>query len=367
MKIPYYDSSRVNLSLKTQLEQAFSRVLMSGKYINGDELSKFEVDFAKYCNTSYCVGVGNGLEALKLTIRAWILLGKLKENDEVLVPANTFIATILAITENKLKPILVEPDEKTFNIDVNKIENLINPKTKLIIPVHLYGQLSDMDKIMEIAKKFNLLVLEDSAQAHGAILNGRKAGSWGDAAGFSFYPGKNLGALGDAGAVTTNDFELARMIRMLGNYGSEKKYEYTYQGFNSRLDEVQAAFLSVKLKNLKNEIKNRILVSRKYLEGISNDDISLPNVLLNGTHVFHAFVIRTKNRHELQNYLSNKGIETLIHYPISTHNQKAFSKWNQVSYPITEFLQNEILSLPIGGNMSDKEVSFIIKTINEFK
>jgi len=367
MVIPYFNPSKINVSLQSELEEAFARVLKSGQYINGSEVSKFEIQYASYCNASHCVGVGNGLDALKLTIQAWKALGKIKDNDEVIVPANTFIATILAVTANKLVPILVEPDENTYNIDPGKIIAAITNKTKLIIPVHLYGQMANMHEINKIAKQYNLLVLEDSAQAHGASFKDTKAGSSGDAAGFSFYPAKNLGALGDAGAVTTDDAELAHTIRTFGNYGSEQKYEYKYQGSNSRLDELQAALLSIKLDFLDKEIKNRIQVAKQYLEGINNDKISLPKVSLDGRHVFHAFVIRVKDRKKLQKYLSINGVETLIHYPIPIHKQEAFKAWNHKQYPVSEMIQKEILSLPIGGSMFEDEISFIVSSLNEFE
>jgi len=367
MEIPYFSPSKINLNLQSELEEAFSRVLRSGQYINGSEVTNFESQYAEYCNVAYCIGVGNGFDALKLTIRAWKALGKIKDNDEVILPANTFIATILAVTHNRLVPVLVDPDESTYNIDPTKIEAAITSKTKVIIPVHLYGQMADMYEINKIAKKYNLLVLEDSAQAHGASFKDLKAGSCGDASGFSFYPAKNLGALGDAGAVTTSDPELAHTIRTFGNYGSEQKYEYIYQGFNSRLDEVQAALLSIKLSYLDNEIQNRIQVSRKYLEGINNDKISLPKVNFDGRHVFHAFVIRVKNRKKLQKYLSLNGIETLIHYPIPIHKQQAFKELSHKKYPVSEKIQKEILSLPIGGNMNELDISYIVKTLNEFE
>ncbi len=366
MLINYYDPSITNMKLQYDLEEAFIRVLRSGQYICGKELEEFELKFASYCKVGYCVGVANGLDALTLSIRGWKELGKLKEGDEVIVPVNTYIATILAITENRLTPVLVEADEKTYNIDPIKVEAAITSKTRVILPVHLYGKMADMPAIMDIAERYNLLVLEDSAQAHGASINGRKAGSWGDASGFSFYPGKNLGALGDAGAITTNDAELAQTVRTLGNYGSEIKYKHMYQGVNSRLDEIQAAFLSIKLQYLDNEIQNRIRISKKYLEGIDNEKISLPIVSLNGNHVFHAFVIRTTERDELQKYLTHNGIETLIHYPIPSHKQAAFKGWYVEKFPISEKIHNEILSLPIGGNISDADVSQIIKTLNEF-
>jgi len=366
MFISYYDASIINLKLQYDLKEAFARVLKSGHYIRGKESDEFEFKFASYCNVERCVGVANGLDALTLSIRGWKELGRLKEGDEVIVPVNTYIATILAITENRLTPVLVEVDEKTYNIDPVQVEALITKHTQVILPVHLYGQMADMPAIIDIAERYNLLILEDSAQAHGASLNGKKAGSWGDASGFSFYPGKNLGALGDAGAVTTNDTELAQIIRALGNYGSEVRYKNTFQGVNSRLDEIQAAFLSIKLQYLDDEIQNRIRTAEKYLKGINNKKISLPEATLDGSHVFHAFVIRTAERDKLQKYLTCNGIETLIHYPISLHKQEAFKGLNMNFFPSSEKIHNEVLSLPIGGDINDISISKIIKILNEF-
>jgi dTDP-4-amino-4,6-dideoxygalactose transaminase len=366
MFINYYDPSILNLKLQSNLEDAFVRVLRSGQYIFGRELEEFELKFSLYCKARYCIGVANGLDALTLSIRGWKELGKLKEGDEVIVPVNTYIATILAITENRLVPVLVEANEKTYNIDPIKVEAAITSKTRMILPVHLYGNMADMPAIIDIAERHNLLVLEDSAQAHGASINGRKAGNWGDASGFSFYPAKNLGALGDAGAVTTNDAELARIIRILGNYGSEVKYKHVYQGINSRIDEIQAAFLSIKLQYLDDEIQNRIRTAEKYLKGVDNEKISLPEVALDGSHVFHAFVIRTAERDKLQKHLTYNGIETLIHYPIPLYKQEAFKGLNMKFFSSSEKIHNEILSLPIGGNINDVNISKIIKTLNEF-
>jgi dTDP-4-amino-4,6-dideoxygalactose transaminase len=365
VNVPFLDLRLVNNQYRKELIEASTRVIDSGWYIFGDELASFEKEFANYCGTKYCVGVGNGLDALTLTLRAWKELGKLKEGDEIIVPANTYIASILAITENNLKPVLVEPNEKTFNIDPVRIELEITNKTKAILPVHLYGQLADMEAIVDIAKRNNLLVLEDSAQAHGASINGRKSGNWGDASGFSFYPGKNLGALGDAGAVTTNDLELAQTIRAFGNYGSRIKYENMYQGVNSRLDEIQAAFLRVKLKHLDNEIQSRREVARHYLDGIKNSSINLPSWENLEQHVFHLFVIQTSRRTQVQKYLSDQGIQTLIHYPIAPHQQKAYQGLFGKSYPKTEKIHQTVLSLPISSILSNNEVERVIKVVNE--
>lgn len=315
------------------------RVLNSGWYIAGQELSKFEDEFATYCGTSHCIGVANGLDALILTIRAWKELGKLKSGDEIIVQANTYIASVLAITENGLTPVLVEPDPVTYNLSPESIKSAITSKTKAILPVHLYGQISPMDKIMEIAKTHKLLVLEDCAQSHGALLNGKKAGAWGDAAGFSFYPGKNLGALGDAGAITTNDDELADALKALRNYGSHKKYENLYQGVNSRLDELQAALLAVKLKYLDETNRRRQEIAKAYCSGIINELISLPHLPeCISEHVWHLFVIRCDDRDKLQRFLSEKGIQTLIHYPTPPHLQHAYQElgFGEGSFPVTE-------------------------------
>ncbi|MFP6842487.1 MAG: DegT/DnrJ/EryC1/StrS family aminotransferase [Acinetobacter sp.] len=368
--ISFLDLKAINLNYRKELIEACTQVIDSGWYIGGKELEKFENNFAKYCGTRYAVGVANGLDALILTLRAWKELGKLKDGDEVIVPSNTYIASILAITENNLTPVLVEPDISTYNIDLSKITQAITEKTRVILAVHLYGQLADMPKIMQIAKQHNLLVLEDSAQSHGAQLQGKKAGNWGDASGFSFYPGKNLGALGDAGIVTTNDETLAQTIRALGNYGSFHKYENHYKGLNSRLDEIQAAMLSVKLTYLDTEIEYRRKIAQLYLEGIQNPLIELPviqeNVNQYLSHVWHLFVIRTKHREALQKTLSAYNIQTLIHYPISPHKQQAYQEWNHLSYPISETIHAEVLSLPIDPTLSIDQINFIIQVLNGF-
>lgn len=369
--IPFLDLKAINAQYRAELIQAATEVIDSGWYIQGTQLNAFEQEFANYCGTKHCVGVANGLDALILILRAYKTLGRLKEGDEVIVPANTYIASILAITENRLKPILVEPNESTYNLDPKLIEQAITPNTAAILAVHLYGQLADMPTIHNIANKHHLLVIEDSAQAHGAHINGRKAGNWGNASGFSFYPGKNLGALGDAGAVTTNDDELAQTVRALGNYGSHKKYENLYQGINSRLDELQAAILRIKLKNLETETKHRQRIAGLYLEGINNQKIKLPlpantSAISREDCVWHLFVIRTNERERLQTYLSEHGIQTLIHYPIAPHHQKAFNNWIQHSYPITERIHNEVLSLPISPVMTIEQIKTIIKALNAF-
>ena len=364
--IPFLDLQEINAQYQQELKTACSRVIDSGWYLNGNELNIFEKEFSVYCATDYCIGVANGLDALTLTLRAWKELGKLKDGDEVIVQANTYIASILAITENNLTPVLVEPNESTFNLCSNAVKQAITLKTRVILPVHLYGQISPMPELLKIAKENDLLVLEDCAQAHGAAINGKKAGSWGHAAAFSFYPGKNLGALGDAGAVTTNDDELAKTIKTLGNYGSSKRYEHKLKGVNSRMDEIQAAMLSVKLKYLDNEIKARQHVAQKYLAGINNPLVELPMVVEVNSHVWHLFVIKTDQREKLSNYLLDNGIETLIHYPTAPHKQGAYREWSNKIYPKSEKLHLQVLSLPISPVMTNEQAEKIITVINKF-
>ena len=369
--IPFLDLQAINAQYRAELVEACNRVIDSGWYIGGKELESFEKNFAEYCGTQFAVGVANGLDALILTLRAWKVLGKLKDGDEVIVPSNTYIASILAITANNLTPVLVEPNIATYNIDPLKIEEVITVKTKVILPVHLYGQLADMPEIMQIAKQYNLLVLEDSAQSHGAQLQGIKAGNWGDASGFSFYPGKNLGALGDAGAVTTNDAELATMLKALRNYGSHEKYKNLVPGVNSRLDEIQAAMLDVKLKYLDQETQHRRNIASLYLNGIKNPLIQLSLSSINAEsymqHVWHLFVIRCKHRDALQQFLLDHGVQTLIHYPIPPHKQQAYKEWKNLSYPISEQIHREVLSLPMGGHLDIEDVSLVVKLCNEFR
>lgn len=363
--IPFLDLKEINAQYREELIRAATDVIDSGWYIQGEQVKAFEQEFADYCGTKHCVGVANGLDALILTLRAYKELGKLNEGDEVIVPANTYIASILAITENSLTPILVEPNEQTYNLDPKLIETAITPNTRAILAVHLYGQLADMSAINSIAQKHDLLVIEDSAQAHGASFDGRKAGSWGHASGFSFYPGKNLGALGDAGAVTTNDDDLAQTIRALGNYGGHKKYENIYKGINSRLDEMQAAFLRVKLRYLDKEIEARRAVSNYYLANINHKVLSLPSVVNPESHVWHLFVIRVKNRKKIQQYLNDKGIQTLIHYPIPPHKQKAYEEWKNLAFPVSERIHDEVLSLPISAVQSLEDTKKIVRMLNE--
>lgn len=369
--IPFLDLKAINTQYRDQLIAACTQVIDSGWYICGKELEEFEHNFANYCGTRYAIGVANGLDALILTLRAWKELGKLHEGDEVIVPSNTYIASILAISQNNLKPVLVEPDITTFNIDTKKIETAITPKTKVILPVHLYGQLAAMPEIMTIAKKYNLLVLEDSAQSHGAEINGQKAGNWGNAAGFSFYPGKNLGALGDGGAITTNDAELAQMLKAIRNYGSHEKYKNLVPGVNSRLDEIQAAILNVKLKFLDQENQHRRHIADLYLKEIQNTAIELPCKNINtetyAQHVWHLFVIRTKYREKLQQYLAENGVQTLIHYPIPPHQQQAYKEWNGLSFPVSEQIHAEVLSLPIGPTLSMDEAKQVVQLCNGFQ
>ena len=364
--ISFLDLKGLNAQYKAELIEACTRVIDSGWYIQGNECKEFDKEFASYCGAKYAIGVANGLDALILILRAYKELGFMKDGDEVIVPSNTYIASILAISQNNLVPVLVEPDINTYLLNPSKIEEKITSKTKAILPVHLYGQTCEMDKINEIAKKYNLKVIEDSAQSHGAYFKDKRSGNLGDASGFSFYPGKNLGALGDGGAVTTNDEELANTIKALGNYGSHKKYENLYKGVNSRLDEMQAAMLRVKLRYLDNELEKRRDIANYYLENIKNENIILPVVRAESNHVWHLFVIRTSKRDELQKYLLDNGVQTLIHYPIPPHNQNAYKEWNNESYPISEQIHTEVLSLPISGVQNLENTKNIVEKLNEF-
>lgn len=364
--IPFLDLKGLNAQYRAELIEACTKVIDSGWYIQGSECKEFEKEFAEYCGTKYAIGVANGLDALILILRAYKELGFMEDGDEVIVPSNTYIASILAISQNNLVPVLVEPDINTYLIDPSKIEEKITSKTKAILPVHLYGQTCEMDAINKIAKKYNLKVIEDSAQSHGAYFQDKRSGNLGDASGFSFYPGKNLGALGDGGAVTTNDEELANTIKALGNYGSHKKYENLYKGINSRLDEIQAAMLRVKLRYLDEETEKRREIANYYLQNIKNESIILPTVRDEDNHVWHLFVIRANKRNELQKYLLDNGIQTLIHYPIPPHKQNAYKEWKNESYPISEQIHDEILSLPISGVQSFEDTKDIINLINQF-
>ena len=365
--INFLDLKAVNAKYKDELKEACARVIDSGWYIMGNELAEFEREFAQYCGVKHAIGVANGLDALILVLRAWKVLGKLQAGDEVIVQANTYIASVLAITENDLVPVLVEPDPTSYNLDPERVRAAITPKTKAILPVHLYGQLSPMPELLAIAQQHQLLVLEDCAQAHGAEIDGRRAGNWADAAGFSFYPGKNLGALGDGGAITTNDDELAQTLKALRNYGSHKKYENLYQGVNSRLDELQAAMLRVKLTHLPEETARRQKISLAYRLGIKNPRIILPAVHDELQHVWHLFVICTEQREQLQTWLTEQGVQTLIHYPIPPHQQQAYSSWADLSLPITEQLHQQVLSLPLDPTMTQQDIQTVIDAVNGFQ
>jgi dTDP-4-amino-4,6-dideoxygalactose transaminase len=364
--IKFLDLKAINELYYDQLLEASKRVLQSGWYILGKEVEEFEREFAKFCQTEDAIGVASGLDALILIIRAYKEMGIFKDGDEIIVPANTYIASILAISENNLTPVLVEPDIDSYNINPQKIEEKIGSKTVAILAVHLYGQSADMSKIEKVAKKHNLKVIEDAAQAHGAKHEGKRVGSLGDACGFSFYPGKNLGALGDGGAVTTNDKYLATTIRAIRNYGSHKKYENRYRGLNSRLDEMQAALLLVKLKHLDSSNQKRAEVAQNYLEGIKNPKITLPKISPNNTHVWHLFVIRVKNRDEFQNYLRQNGIQSMIHYPIPPHKQEAYRELKDLSLPITESIHDEVISLPMHECLSKEDIQKVIEVVNRF-
>ena len=364
--ISFLDLKELNSQYEKELIDISARVIKSGWYINGVESRAFEEEFSDYCGVEYTIGVGNGLDALKLIIRAYIEMGIFSKGDEVILPANTYIASALAISENGLKPILVEPNIENYLIDPKAIKKKITEKTKAIMVVHLYGEICNMDMIYKIAKEYNLKIIEDSAQSHGALYNGKRCGSLGDASGFSFYPTKNLGALGDGGAVTTNDKELATTIRILSNYGSSKKYKNIFKGVNSRLDEIQAGFLRVKLRYLDREIRNRRIIADYYLKNINNKNIILPTIREENSHVWHLFVIRCSRRDKLQKYLKVRAIDTLIHYPIAIHQQEAYRELSGERYPITEELAEEILSLPISGLQSLEDTKKVVEAINEF-
>lgn len=365
--VPFLDLEAINKPSRDELVAACARVIDSGWYVAGQELAAFEQEFAAWSGASHCIGVANGLDALTLTLRAWRELGRLREGDEIIVPANTYIASILAITENRLTPVLVEPDEHSYNLSPEAAEAAITPRTRAILPVHLYGRLADMPALMAIADRHRLLVLEDAAQAHGAAQDGRKAGNWGDAAGFSFYPGKNLGALGDGGAITTNDAGLAQTLRALRNYGSHEKYKNLFQGVNSRLDELQAALLRVKLKHLDAQNARRREIAVAYREGIHAAGVVLPEMPAgDDAHVWHLFVVRSRARDALQQHLARSGVQTLVHYPIPPHKQTAYAAWNDRHYPLTERIHAEVLSLPMGPHLSAEQVQEVIRCVNTF-
>lgn len=352
--------------LKRVLIPCFRRVCKSGWYILGEHVRHFEREFASFCNVKHCVSVGNGFDALLLALRGWIELGYLSHGDEIIVPANTYIASILAVIEAGLQPVLVEPDDRTYTIDPKAVARAITPRTRAIMAVHLYGQCCDMQPLWDLAKDNDLKIIEDAAQAHGAVYRGLKAGSLGDAAGFSFYPTKNLGALGDGGAVTTNDDQLAECIRALRNYGSEQKYIHSYKGRNSRLDELQAAILRIKLRHLNKENARRAEIARLYLEGITNPAVRLPYVAEYGTHVWHLFVVRVANRDHFRQFLLDHGIETGVHYPVPPHKQKACKEWNHLSFPITEAIHREVVSLPLYPTLSERDIDTVIEAVNAY-
>ena len=361
--IKFLDLTSINKMYEDEIKDRFQSIFDKGWYLQGEENDIFNKVFAAYCGTKYAVGVANGLDALNLIIKAY----GFGPGDEIIVPANTYIASVLAISENGCKPVLVDPDLDTYNINPDLIERAITPKTKAIMVVHLYGQAVEMEKIWKLAEKYNLKIIEDSAQAHGAMYKGRRVGNLGDASGFSFYPGKNLGCLGDGGAVTTNDEELYLKIKAIANYGSNKKYVNLYKGVNSRLDELQAAVINVKLPHLDEDNNKRRKIANYYIENINNPLIILPKMLHEDIHVWHLFVVRTENRDKLQSYLQSNGIQTLIHYPIPIHKQEAYKEWNNLSYPITEKIHYEVLSLPISPVMTQREIEKVVEVINAYQ
>jgi dTDP-4-amino-4,6-dideoxygalactose transaminase len=399
--IKFLDIQKITVSYEPDLSAAVDRVIKRGWFLLGEEIQAFEKAYSAFIGSKYCIGVANGLDALRLIFRAYIELGQMKEGDEVIVPANTYIASILSITENRLKPILIEPDINTYNIDISLIEKHITSRTRAIMIVHLYGQACWSAELEKIARKFNLKIIEDNAQATGALIgrnsdlrvqnilsniqnsdassqsitqsNLFRTGALGHAAGHSFYPGKNLGALGDAGAVTTNDVELANIIRAMANYGSETKYVNNYKGLNSRLDEIQAAVIRVKLPRLDRDNQRRREIAMYYLSNINHPEVTLPSIdrRLQITeylsHVWHVFVIRTPHRTQFQKYLTENGIQTIIHYPTPPHKQKAFSEWNHLEIPITEHIHNEVISIPISQVLEDSEIEYIVNCINSFR
>lgn len=365
--IPFLDLKAINARFETDFQNRFDRFLDSGHYILGSELKLFEANFARYCGTTHCVGTGNGLDALRLILEGYKVLGKLNQGDEVLVASNTYIATILAIEQAGLTPVLVEAEADTYNFDLEALKIALTKKSKAIMPVHLYGQISPMDFIWELSEAHNLLVIEDAAQAHGAEhKNGKRAGNLGDAAGFSFYPTKNLGALGDGGAVTTNDKELAEAIAKLRNYGTSSKYVNELIGFNSRLDELQAAFLSCKLSSLDKDNQRRQEIAKRYVSEIKNDKIALPKYDGGKDHVFHLFVVRVANRFEFIDYLDRNSVGHLIHYPIAPHQQQALKLYAHLSFPTTEKIHDQVISLPMSPVLKDEEVARVIEVLNAY-
>ena len=365
--IKFLDLQAITLKRADEIHAAVNRVIDSGWYLQGEENKRFEKDYAEYIGVNHCIGCANGLDALIWIFRAYIEMGIMKPGDEVIVPANTYIASILAITENGLKPVLVEPKFGTLEIDDSKIEENITERTKAILIVHLYGRCAYTKKIREISQKYNLKIVEDNAQAHGCQFKNKMTGSLGDAAGHSFYPGKNLGALGDGGAVTTNDKELADVVRVLANYGSQEKYIFKYRGRNSRLDEIQAAVLDVKLKYLDEDNNRRKQIAEYYYDHIQNDVIVLPDVVSVESNVYHIFPVFCTKRNELQKYLTQQGVQTLIHYPIPPHQQECYPDLSNMSFPITEKIHREELSLPISPVLTTKEVAQVVELINRFR
>ncbi len=365
--IKFLDLQKINLQFQQEIEARLLEVFRSGWYLLGDQVKNFEAHLSQYLGSPNAIGVANGLDALRLIFKAYLELGQLKVGDEVIVPANTYIASILAITDNRLKPVFAEPLIDNYNLDISKIEALITPKTKAIMVVHLYGQVCWSEHLEALAHKYQLKIIEDNAQAIGAEWKGIKSGNLGDAAGFSFYPGKNLGALGDAGAVICKDALLAKTIRALANYGSEEKYVNKYQGLNSRLDEIQAAVLDLKLKYINSDNDKRRQIAEKYIAGISNPKIIVPELPADAKeHVWHLFVIRTAKRERLQKFLSENSIQTLIHYPVPPFKQKAYKYYNHLGFPLTEKIHREVLSLPMSPVMEDDEVKKVIETLNKF-
>lgn len=370
--IKFLDLQKINLQYGEEIEARLVKTFRSGWYLLGEEVKLFEKNLAAYIGAKHAIGVANGLDALRLILNAYIKTGVMQEGDEVIVPANTYIASVLAITDNNLVPVFVEPDNNDYNINIAKIEAALSPKTKAVMIVHLYGQAVFSEELQAIANKHNLKIIEDNAQAIGAEWNGKKTGNLGDAAGFSFYPGKNLGALGDAGAVTTNDDALAAAIRALANYGSDEKYVNKYKGLNSRLDEIQAAVLDVKLQYIDKDNNRRKEIAQYYIDNIKAEGVILPAItdgkpaVESAMHVWHLFVIRTRNRDSLQKYLTENGIQTLIHYPIPPHRQHAYKEYSHLSFPITERIHEEVLSLPISPVMTNEEVQKVVDTLNAY-
>lgn len=366
MQVPFLNLKDITAKYADELHEAVLRVTDSGWYLQGNENKQFEKDYAKYIGTEYCVGVANGLQALELMICACKILNNWNDGDEIIVQANTYIATILSVSQNNLKPVLIDPNPDTLELEAEKIEVAVTSKTRGVMLVHLYGRCLYNERIAEICKIHNLALFEDNAQAHGCAYNRKKTGSFGTAAAHSFYPGKNLGAFGDAGAVTTSSEEIANLVRVLGNYGSSKKYVFDYIGENSRLSEMDAAVLDVKLKHLEDDNSRRKQIAKMYYEGIKNPAIKMPSILPEENNVFHIFPVFTEKRDELQQYLKEKEIGTIIHYPIPPHKQAAYKEWNDLSFPVTEKIHVQELSLPMSPTLTDEQVQYVIKTINNW-